>query len=378
MDNQKETSKGQTPDPENEMPLHIVLPAEWEPQSGIQLTWPHSGTDWEPMLDEISQCYARIVREIIRFEPVMIVTPSADIVHPYIEDLDQDRIHFCEVPGTNDTWARDHGGISVMFNGEPAVFNFTFNGWGMKYPANYDNQIVFEMEKDGAFTPDIKVRYFSLVLEGGSIESDGCGTVLTTARCLFSKNRNERLSKATFMAAIEALLGADRLLILKHGYLEGDDTDGHVDTLARFCDPETIAYVQCTDPDDSHFDELLAMERELLALRTAEGKPYRLISLPMAEPVFDEDGYQLPATYANFLILNGAVLVPAYGNDELDEQAREVLQTAFPDREIISVDCLPLIQQGGAIHCATMQYPAGVLNVDTDDEEAESDEYSPL
>ena len=378
MDNQKETSKGQTADPENERPLHIVLPAEWEPQSGIQLTWPHSGTDWAPMLDEISQCYARIVREIIRFEPVMIVTPSADIVHPYIEDLDQDRIHICEVRGTNDTWARDHGGISVMFNGEPAVFNFTFNGWGMKYPANYDNQIVFEMEKDGAFTPDIKVRYFSLVLEGGSIESDGCGTVLTTARCLFSKNRNERLSKATFMAAIEALLGADRLLILKHGYLEGDDTDGHVDTLARFCDPETIAYVQCTDPDDSHFDELLAMERELLALRTAEGKPYRLISLPMAEPVFDEDGYQLPATYANFLILNGAVLVPAYGNDELDEQAREVLQTAFPDREIISVDCLPLIQQGGAIHCATMQYPAGVLNVDTDDDDAESDEYSPL
>lgn len=378
MNNQKEPKANSTPESDEEnLPL-VVLPAEWEPQSGIQLTWPHSGTDWEPMLDEISQCYARIVREIIRFEPVMIVTPSADIVHPYIEDLDQDRIHFCEVPGTNDTWARDHGGIGVMFKGEPAVFNFTFNGWGMKYPANYDNQIVFEMEKDGAFTPDIEVRYFSLVLEGGSIESDGCGTVLTTARCLFSKNRNERLSKAKIMDAIEALLGADRLLILKHGYLEGDDTDGHVDTLARFCDPETIAYVQCTDPDDSHFDELLAMERELLALRTAEGKPYRLISLPMAEPVFDEDGYQLPATYANFLILNGAVLVPAYGNDELDEQAREVLQTAFPDREIISVDCLPLIQQGGAIHCATMQYPAGVLNVDTDDEEEESDEYSPL
>lgn len=378
MNNQKEPKANSTPESDEEnLPL-VVLPAEWEPQSGIQLTWPHSDTDWEPMLDEISQCYARIVREIIRFEPVMIVTPSADIVHPYIEDLDQDRIHICEVLGTNDTWARDHGGISVMFNGEPAVFNFTFNGWGMKYPANYDNQIVFEMEKDGAFTPDIEVRYFSLVLEGGSIESDGCGTVLTTARCLFSKNRNERLSKATFMAAIEALLGADRLLILKHGYLEGDDTDGHVDTLARFCDPETIAYVQCTDPDDSHFDELLAMERELLALRTAEGKPYRLISLPMAEPVFDEDGYQLPATYANFLILNGAVLVPAYGNDELDEQAREVLQTAFPDREIISVDCLPLIQQGGAIHCATMQYPAGVLNVYADDDDAESDEYSPL
>lgn len=378
MNNQKETSKGQTSNPENEMPLHIVLPAEWEPQSGIQLTWPHDGTDWAPMLDEISQCYARIVREIIRFEPVMIVTPSADIVHPYIEDLDQDRIHFCEVRGTNDTWARDHGGITVTNNDKPAVFNFIFNGWGMKYPANYDNQIVSEMESGQAFAPGIEVFSPPFVLEGGSIESDGCGTVLTTASCLFSNNRNERWLSRNAKDNLAFFLGADRLLVLEHGYLEGDDTDGHVDTLARFCDPETIAYVQCTDPEDSHFDELLAMERELLALRTAEGKPYRLISLPMAEPVFDEDGYQLPATYANFLILNGAVLVPAYGNDELDEQAREVLQTAFPDREIISVDCLPLIQQGGAIHCATMQYPAGVLNVYTDDEEAESDEYSPL
>ena len=378
MDNQKETSKGQTSDPENKMPLHIVLPAEWEPQSGIQLTWPHSGTDWAPMLDEISQCYARIVREIIRFEPVMIVTPSADIVHPYIEDLDQDRIHICEVRGTNDTWARDHGGITVTNNDKPAVFNFIFNGWGMKYPANYDNQIVSEMESGQAFAPGIKVFSPPFVLEGGSIESDGCGTVLTTASCLFSNNRNEPWLSHNTKDDLAFFLGADRLLVLENGYLEGDDTDGHVDTLARFCDPETIAYVQCTDPDDSHFDELLAMERELLALRTAEGKPYRLISLPMAEPVFDEDGYQLPATYANFLILNGAVLVPAYGNDELDEQAREVLQTAFPDREIISVDCLPLIQQGGAIHCATMQYPAGVLNVYTDDDDAESDEYSPL
>ena len=378
MDNQKETSKGQTSDPENKMPLHIVLPAEWEPQSGIQLTWPHDGTDWAPMLDEISQCYARIVREIIRFEPVMIVTPSADIVRPYIEDLDQDRIHICEVRGTNDTWARDHGGITVTNNDKPAVLNFIFNGWGMKYPANYDNQIVFEMESGQAFAPGIKVLSPPFVLEGGSIESDGCGTVLTTASCLFSNNRNEPWLSRNTKDDLAFFLGADRLLVLENGYLEGDDTDGHVDTLARFCDPETIAYVQCTDPDDSHFDELLAMERELLALRTAEGKPYRLISLPMAEPVFDEDGYQLPATYANFLILNGAVLVPAYGNDELDEQAREVLQTAFPDREIISVDCLPLIQQGGAIHCATMQYPAGVLNVYTDDDEAESDEYSPL
>lgn len=378
MDNQKETSKGQTSDPENKMPLHIVLPAEWEPQSGIQLTWPHSGTDWAPMLDEISQCYARIVREIIRFEPVMIVTPSADIVHPYIEDLDQDRIHICEVRGTNDTWARDHGGITVTNNDKPAVLNFIFNGWGMKYPANYDNLIVSEMESGQAFAPGIKVLSPPFVLEGGSIESDGCGTVLTTASCLFSNNRNEPWLSHNTKDDLAFFLGADRLLVLENGYLEGDDTDGHVDTLARFCDPETIAYVQCTDPEDSHFDELLAMERELLALRTAEGKPYRLISLPMAEPVFDEDGYQLPATYANFLILNGAVLVPAYGNDELDEQAREVLQTAFPDREIISVDCLPLIQQGGAIHCATMQYPAGVLNVYADDDEAESDEYSPL
>ena len=341
---------------------HLILPAEWEPQSGIQLTWPHAETDWAPMLDEISQCYARIVREIIRFEPVFIVTPSADIVRPYIKDLDRERIHTYEVTGTNDTWARDHGGITVMADGRLLVCDFVFNGWGMKYPANYDNLIVSEME-DGAFSSGIDILRLPFVLEGGSIESDGRGTILTTASCIFSANRNDRLSKDEIATFIKKTFGAERLLILEHGHIEGDDTDGHVDTLARFCDPETIAYVQCTDPSDIHFDDLQAMERELRAFRTADGKPYHLIPLPMAAPVYNEDGEQLPATYANFLILNGAVLVPAYDNAERDEMARQALRPAFPGREIISIDCLPLVKQGGAIHCATMQYPAGTLNV---------------
>ena len=342
--------------------LQIAFPAEWEPQSGIQLTWPHKETDWATMLDEISRCYAHIVREITRFEPVVIVTPSADLVRPYINGLDPKRIHTYEVTGTNDTWARDHGGITVMQDGHPVVCDFVFNGWGMKYPAHFDNLIVSEMARH-AFASGVRVKRLPFVLEGGSIESDGRGTLLTTASCIFSPNRNDRLSRDNITAFIKEIFGADRLLILEHGHIEGDDTDGHVDTLARFCDPQTIAYVQCTDPSDIHFDGLQAMERELRAFRTADGEPYRLIPLPMAEPVYNEGGEQLPATYANFLILNGALLVPAYGNTKLGEMAREALRPAFPGREIISIDCLPLIKQGGAIHCATMQYPAGTLNV---------------
>lgn len=343
--------------------LQIAFPAEWEPQSGIQLTWPHEETDWAPMLDEVSQCYAHIVREITRFEPVYIITPYPENVLHYLNDTPHpDRIALCEVSNTNDTWARDHGGITVMEDGHPVVCDFVFNGWGMKYPAHFDNLIVSEMARH-AFASGVRVKRIPFVLEGGSIESDGRGTLLTTASCIFSPNRNDRLSRDNITAFIKEIFGADRLLILEHGHIEGDDTDGHVDTLARFCDPQTIAYVQCTDPRDIHFDGLQAMERELRAFRTADGEPYRLIPLPIAEPVYNEDGEQLPATYANFLILNGALLVPAYGNAKRDEMARQTLRPAFSGREIISIDCLPLIKQGGAIHCATMQYPAGTLNV---------------
>ena len=202
------------------------------------------------------------------------------------------------------------------------------------------------------------------VLEGGSIESDGRGTILTTSTCLLSENRNEYMDRAELSDYLQLVFGADRVLWLDHGFLSGDDTDSHVDTLARFCDPETIAYVSCEDPDDPHFEELSLMEQELHRFTTKAGKPYRLIALPMADRVV-LDGVRLPATYANFLIINGAVLMPTYHSPK-DSLAEAQLQKAFPDREIVGVDCRALIQQHGSLHCVTMQYPEGFLNFENE------------
>ena len=200
------------------------------------------------------------------------------------------------------------------------------------------------------------------VLEGGSIESDGKGTLLTTVECLSSQNRNEYLQKEELEAYLKDVFGFERILWLENGYLAGDDTASHIDTLARFCSEDTIAYVQCKDESDEHFEELQAMEQELQAFRQADGKPYRLIALPMADPV-EWEGERLPATYANFLIINGAVLLPYYKSPK-DELAKKALQQAFPEREIIGINCLPLIKQHGSLHCVTMQYPEGVVSID--------------
>jgi agmatine/peptidylarginine deiminase len=273
--------------------------------------------------------------------------------------VDYSRIFFREIP-SNDTWARDHGPISVFVNGRPSILDFTFNGWGLKFPANLDNQITRRLYQSGVFDSAVEYHLIKdMVLEGGSIESDGTGTVLTTTQCLFAPNRNEFRDTEEVEDYLKFLFGAQRVLWLHHGYLAGDDTDSHIDTLARFCNPETIAYVRCTDETDEHFAELSLMEKELQAFRTPEGKPYRLIPLPMAEAVHDA-GERLPATYANFLIINEAVLMPTY-DSPLDEVAKAALQTAFPDRKIVGVNCLPLIKQHGSLHCVTMQIPCEFL-----------------
>ena len=172
-------------------------------------------------------------------------------------------------------------------------------------------------------------------------------------------NRNQPMAQDEIDEYLKSTLGADRILWLNHGYLAGDDTDSHVDTLARFCDEQTIAYIKCDDNTDEHFDELKRMENELKSFKTVGGKSYRLIPLPMADAVY-HDGYRLPATYANFLIINDIVLMPTYASVK-DETARIQLQKAFPDREIIGVDCRPLIKQHGSLHCVTMQFPKGFI-----------------
>jgi agmatine/peptidylarginine deiminase len=198
-----------------------------------------------------------------------------------------------------------------------------------------------------------------LVLEGGSLESDGKGTILTTSECLLSKNRNEHLSKIQIEQHLKENFGAERVLWLNHGYLAGDDTDSHIDTLARFCNEKTIAYVGCENPEDEHYEALLQMKKELQQFTDVNGNHYQLVELPLPDACFDEDGKRLPATYANFTIVNGAVLVPVYGVLQ-DEKALEILQNCFPKREIIGVNCRILIEQHGSLHCVTMQYPEQV------------------
>ncbi|MDR1631746.1 MAG: agmatine deiminase family protein [Dysgonamonadaceae bacterium] len=337
----------------------LQLPAEWESQSGVMLTWPHQATDWNPYLDEVIPCFAAIAHAIVRKEKLLIVCASIGEVKTALGSIDESRIIFREIP-SNDTWARDHGPIGVRLNGNPYIYDFTFNGWGLKFPANYDNQITKKLFESRAFSSRAGYRdMLNVVLEGGSIESDGEGALLTTSRCLLSKNRNNYKSKTEIADCLKVIFGLKRILWLDKGYLAGDDTDSHIDTLARFCNPQTIAYVHCTDENDEHFKELSQMEQELQKFKTSDGKPYRLIPLPMAETVY-EDGERLPATYANFLIINGAVLMPCY-NSTLDDIARLQLQHAFPDREIIDVDCRPLIKQHGSLHCVTMHLPEGFV-----------------
>lgn len=343
------------------------LPAEWERQSGVQLTWPHCETEWFE-LEKVLECYVEIAFNILRFEPLMIVTRDVQECKADIAriasfkglEIDLDMIRFQECP-LNDTWARDHGGISVSGDdGQKYLYDFVFNGWGLKFASDLDNQITKTIYSNGAFQEDVVgVDMRPYVLEGGSIDSDGCGTMLTTTECLCSNNRNEYLSQEEIEQELTGAFGLSRILWLDHGVIIGDDTDSHVDILARFCSPDTIAYVQCTDPDDPHYEPLAAMEKQLRSFRTLEGGRYNLIPLPLPEPLYLDD-YRLPASYANFLIINGAVLLPGAGSP-LDEVARQRLQEAFPDREVIVIDCRALLSGHGSLHCITMQYPEGYI-----------------
>lgn len=367
-----------------------MLPAEWEPQRFVQLTWPHADTDWAPYLAAAQQCFIQIARAITRFEPLLVITPEPEDVERQLRDggVDLSQVVIFECP-TNDTWARDHGFISTREasrltgacdEGEQdggsniSLHDFCFNGWGMKFAANLDNQINQTVFDNEVFADNDLLGLWNAtyhddrghVLEGGSIESDGRGTILTTTECLLSKNRNPFRDKTPFDQWFRDAFEANRILWLDAGFLVGDDTDSHIDTLARLCPDDTIVYVKCTNHEDIHFDELNQMEQQLRSFRTAEGNHYRLLPLPMPSPIYESDfpdaveeegDQRLPATYANFLIINGAVLFPTYNDHQSDEEARKVLQLAFPDREIIGIDCRVLIRQHGSLHCVTMQYP---------------------
>ncbi|MDD6357444.1 MAG: agmatine deiminase family protein [Bacteroidales bacterium] len=340
---------------------NVIFPAEWHKQSGVQLTWPHIDTDWYDMLEEVENCFLQIAKEVAERETLLVVAPNIEAVRQKLSDFSvkMENVLLVEMH-TNDTWARDHGGITVFVDGAPVVCDFQFNGWGLKFASNLDNMITSNLFEFGVFNAKYK-NLLSFAFEGGSIESDGKGTLMTTSECLLSPNRNGGMFKEEIENFLKVHLGAQRVLWINNGYLAGDDTDSHVDTLARFCDECTIAYVKCDDRNDEHFEALQRMECDIKSFRMRNGEPYRLIELPMAECVLDEIDDRLPATYANFLIMNEVVLMPSYGSAK-DEVAKNQLQKAFPGREIISIDCRPLIRQHGSLHCVTMQYPEGVIN----------------
>ena len=337
----------------------IFFPAEWYPQSAVQVTWPHRNTDWAGDLEDVTVSYVALSKEILRREKLLVVCCDAGEVEKYFSQ-DERKNLICVKIESNDTWARDHGAISLFIDNKPVISDFGFNGWGLKFAANRDNLITGKLFEKAVFKPEVTyLSNLNFILEGGSIESDGKGTLLTTTQCLLAPNRNQPMTQDEIGNYLKQTLGAERILWLRHGYLAGDDTDSHVDTLVRFCNERTIAYVKCDDPDDEHYDELKAMEKELESFVAYDGQPYRQIDLPMADAAY-HDGERLPATYANFLIINGAVLIPFYGTEK-DQIAKEQLQKAFPDREIVGVDCRPLIRQHGSLHCVTMQFPIGFL-----------------
>lgn len=335
----------------------IILPPEWAEQSAIQLTWPHEDTDWRDCLSDIYETYISMADAITRHERLLVVTPHKDKVMTVLagslteEQMQRVVLHQCP---TDDTWARDHGFITLQTgNGETRLLDFRFNGWGEKFPASLDNAINRSLY-DSRVVTGTYTDHNDFVLEGGSIESDGRGTVLTTSCCLLAPHRNQPLTRQKIEERLKETLHAERVLWIDHGHLEGDDTDGHIDTLVRTAPDDTLLYISCDDPADSHFHDLRLMEEQLKTLRTAEGKPYRLLRLPLPRPIYD-GGDRLPATYANFVIINGAVIFPTYNQPDNDNEAARVIAQAFPGREMIPIDSRTVIRQHGSLHCCTMQ-----------------------
>lgn len=340
----------------------VRVPAEWEDYNSVMIAWPHEDTDWAPMLDEVTACYRNLADAIVKSGlRVVVVTPHAAEVRECLSHLPADKLIVFEAP-TNDTWTRDYGPLTLSTPEGDVALDFQFNGWGLKFAANLDNMVNLRMVQAGLLTRRYR-PHLNFVFEGGSMEVDGRGAMLTTSECLLSLNRNGAVTKQQLASFFKEAMGVTHLMFLDHGHLEGDDTDSHIDTLARMAPGDTILYVKCYDETDSHFADLNLMEEELKALRTPEGNPYNLIALPLPEAVYDADGERLPATYANFLITPRTVLLPVYGQPANDRMAVQMLQIAFPEREIITVDCSALIRQHGSLHCATMQLPQSLLSI---------------
>lgn len=339
------------------------FPSEWEAQDAVVIAWPHAGTDWAPWLASVENAYVDLARAILARASLVVLCKDKALEARALRLID-DQAN----PGSgrllttrfdyNDTWLRDTGPITLQHaSGKLRWLDFSFTGWGGKYQANKDDQIVSHLKTLAQFA-HIEHVVYDFALEGGAIESDGAGTLLSTWNCLQKRHPNR--SREQIGATLHEALSVDRSLWLSHGELDGDDTDAHIDTLARFAAVDRIVYQACDDAQDPHYAGLQAMAAELATLKTRAGNPYQLRALPWAGEVRDSEGRRLAASYANFLILNGAILMPTYDADT-DALAASVMSEAFPGYEIVAVNCRPFIEQNGSLHCLTMQLPQGCL-----------------
>ncbi|MBI4357133.1 MAG: agmatine deiminase family protein [Gammaproteobacteria bacterium] len=326
------------------------LVPEWAEQKAVLLVWPHAESDFKDDLPALARIYSDLAYWITQYEMAWIICFDEVHQHAVQNCLEKRGVHlsrcqFFQIP-TNDIWVRDFGPLCAQTSdGEEFWLCFQFNGWGGKYPYTLDNQVSLKLSQE------LKIKntqFISFILEGGGIETDGEGSLLATSSSILNPNRNGALSQKEVEAILSRTLGVNRILWLNEGFLQNDDTDGHIDNLARFCNKTTLCYTACQNPKDEHFRALALMEQALRA-----GVPqYHLIPLPL--PHLQINGQRLPASYANFLIIQNAVLVPLF-NLPTDQIALAQITKAFPTRKVIGIECTALLKQYGGLHCATRQ-----------------------
>ncbi len=340
-----------------------VLPAEWAPQDALLLIWPHADSDWAARREVAEAAFGALALAVCRFEPLVIachdqVTRRRAIEH--MQDLGCPRAAFTTaLAPSDDTWARDIAPITVFDDEHPLCIDFAFDGWGGKYRSERDAAFAGNLLDNPGFAT-LGREHGDFVLEGGAIETDGAGTLLVNRRTVLDPVRNRELDREDAEARFRRHFGIERMLWLDVEPVPGDDTDGHIDTLARFTDIDTIVHATPHSADDPAAATLATLHEQLTELRTADGRPCELVPLPNPAPFTDERGFPCPATYANFVIVNDAVLVPAYA-DANDGVAVERLQERFPGRTIVPVPSRTFVTQAGGPHCLTMHFPQGTL-----------------
>lgn len=339
------------------------FPAEWEKQQGIVLCFPHNGNDWPGKYEAVQWAFVEFIKKVATFETVFLVVADEKLKEKVAEMLERARVNIANVSfinhKTNRSWMRDSGPIVVKNGSKREALNFNFNGWA-KYKNYQLDKFVPSKIADFIDVPLTQVIYKGkpVIVEGGAIDVNGRGTLLTSEECLMHPSiqvRNKNFTKEDYEAVFKEYLGVTNVIWLGDG-IEGDDTHGHIDDLCRFVNEDTIVTIVETDKNDANYKPLQDNLKRLQNAKLEDGKSPTIVALPMPKRV-DFETLRLPASYANFLILNNCVLVPTF-NDSNDRVALNILSECFPDREVIGISCIDFIWGFGTLHCLSQQIPA--------------------